>query len=84
VKLRPSGQVFCAPLHNLVSSAKGTSWSLLPADTTTAMFLAAVAQNAHNTPTAIRAAMRSSLELHPISVHQAICLSPPLLEYRQT
>src|SRR2546423_10988126 len=41
VKFRPSGQVFCAPLHILVSSASGTSCNLLPADTTTARFLTA-------------------------------------------
>src|SRR5277367_4253737 len=41
VKLRPSGQAFCVPLHNLMRSASGTSLSLFPAAVITAVFLMA-------------------------------------------
>src|SRR5262249_15881983 len=41
MKLFPSGQVLAAPLQYFTRSAKGTSVSLLPAATTTAMFLIA-------------------------------------------
>src|SRR5947207_7007159 len=40
-KLFPSGHAFAAPLQYLTRSASGTSASLLPAETTTAMFLMA-------------------------------------------
>ena len=41
VKLFPSGHAFWVPLHNFTRSASGMSESLLPAETTTAMFLIA-------------------------------------------
>src|SRR5207237_2077471 len=39
VKFLPSGHVFCVPLQSFAKSARETSESLLPAATTTAMFL---------------------------------------------
>src|SRR5882762_6050622 len=77
VKLFPSGQAFWMPLHNLLSSASGTSESLLPMDTTTAMFLTAATVE----PPSIeaihkRAVMRSHFR-------RTFCFIAPQLTFRQ-
>src|SRR5262249_29798588 len=66
VKLLPSGQVFCVPLHSLTRSASGTSASLLPIDVTTAMFLIAGIAGAARHKQRARAAASRTLSLNAL------------------